>query len=116
MLALARVAEQQNDKATLLGWLEKALQHSPADLKPRLYLAEYHLREGELAAASTYIREALEISPDEPALLALSGRIYLASGNHGKAQQALETLVKLQPDIAIGSYLAGRELPAAGAL
>lgn len=97
MLALARVAEQQNDKAALLGWLERALQHAPTDPRPRIYLAEYNLHEGKLSAAETYIREALEISPGEPALLILSGRVYMARKNYHKALQPLQSLVKSQP-------------------
>jgi putative PEP-CTERM system TPR-repeat lipoprotein len=106
-LALARLAEKRGDQEAMRDWLTRAQQHMPTDLRPRIYLAEYYLRKGELAIARTHVKDALELSPEKPELLALSGRIYLVEQNYRQALQPLQALVKAEPGSVTAHILLG---------
>ena len=106
-LALARIGERRGDQEAMRDWLMRAQQLVPTDLRPRIYLAEYYLRRGELAIARTHVRDALELSPDKPELLALSGRIYLAEQNYRQALQPLQALVEAEPTLVTARVLLG---------
>lgn len=106
-LALARVGEKRGDHDALLGWLQRAQEHDPNDIRPRMYLAEYHLRKGEPAIARTHVKGALELFPDKPELLTLSGRIYLAEKDYRKALQPLQALVRTEPGSVTAHILLG---------
>jgi putative PEP-CTERM system TPR-repeat lipoprotein len=107
MLALARIAEQQGDRAAMLDWLERAYKHAPNDIKPRMFLAEYHLRNGEPDEARKLVDEALQMASRDPALLAMKGRVLMAQKKYRKALQSLNELITLQPDSVIGRVLLG---------
>jgi putative PEP-CTERM system TPR-repeat lipoprotein len=107
MLALARIAEQQGDQAAMLDWMERAYQHAPNDITPRMFLAEYHLRHGAPDKARTLIDEAQQIASREPALLAMKGRALMAQQKYRKAIQSLNELIAMQPDSVIGRTLLG---------
>ena len=107
MLALARVAELQGDRDASFNWLERAMKHAPGDIKPRIFLAEYHLRNGNPELARPLVAKAREISPHEPVLLALSGRIFIAEKKFRQALQALLQLVDRESGSAIARILLG---------
>jgi putative PEP-CTERM system TPR-repeat lipoprotein len=107
MLALARVAEQQGDRVAMLDWLERAHQHAPNDIKPRMFLAEYYLRNAAPDKARTLIDEALQIASREPALLAMKGRVLMAQHKYRKALQSLNELIAMEPDSVTGRILLG---------
>jgi putative PEP-CTERM system TPR-repeat lipoprotein len=107
MLALARIAEQQGDQAAMLDWLERAYRHAPNDIKPRMFLAEYHLRHAAPDIARTLIDEALQIASREPALLAMKARVLIAQQKYRKAIQLLKELIATEPDSVAGRTLLG---------
>ncbi len=107
MLALARIAELQGDREAVSTWLERALKHAPGDVKPLMFLADYHLRDGHPGLARPLVREAREIFPHEPVLLALSARIFIAENKFRQALQPLQQLVAREPESAIARILLG---------
>lgn len=107
MLALSRVAEQKNDREKMLSWLERALEYAPSDPKPRLFLAEYHLRNGTPGLAEPLIAVALETAPREPELLLMMGRILLARQQYQQALKTLDDLLAIEPDSVRGHTLRG---------
>lgn len=106
-LALARIGEKQGDQEAMRGWLGRAQQHAPTDLRPPRYLAEDYLRMGEMALARSQVDAALELSPEAPELLGLSGRIFMAEQDYRQALQPLEALVKVEPTSVSAHILLG---------
>ena len=111
MLALARLAEKQGDKEAMLDWLEKARKQAPQDIKPRMILAEYYLRNRQPEKADTLVKEALKVAPHQDALLTLQARVLMARGQYNEALSPLIKLVtrypeSVQPQVLLGeAYL-----------
>lgn len=104
MLALSELAAQQQRTDDMLSWLEKARTTAPSDLRPRIILGNYYLRNTQPAKASIYSQEALEIAPDHNESLNLHGRVLIAQQRFNEALLPLENLLQKQPD-SIGTQL-----------
>ena len=105
LLALARLAETRGNTEEMLDWLEKARQQAPRDIKPRMLLAEYYLREKQPDKADLLVKEAAGIAPREPTLLALQGRVLMAERQFNKALSTFNELVTRAPDSVLARAL-----------
>lgn len=116
LLALARMAEQADDRQQMVAWLQQARETAPGEINPRIFLAEYYLREQQLDMAQTLVTEAAGISPQSPVVLAMQGRILMAQNNHQAALTPLMKLVELQPNAVTALLLRGECLLQLGRL
>src|SRR4051812_33943142 len=65
---LGQIASLRGDKTAALGWVERAIASSPAEVAPRVQFIQLHISHDDLAAAREAVRAALEILPDYPVL------------------------------------------------
>jgi tetratricopeptide (TPR) repeat protein len=80
--------------ADLHGMIDKGIQH--ADV---YNLLGFSLRKsGDLKAAYTFYRKALEFDPDHKGALEYLGELYVETGQIGKARENASHLEKLCPD------------------
>jgi putative PEP-CTERM system TPR-repeat lipoprotein len=107
LLALARLAESQGKKQEMIDWLEQARERAPRDIKPRVMLAEYYLRERQTERADLLVKEAIKIGPRQPTLLALQCRVLMAGQRYNEALPFLNELVKREPDSVFARALLG---------
>lgn len=107
MLALARVAEQKKDQQAVASWLERAVEYAPNDIKPRLFLAEFHLRNGHPDLAQPLIGKVLDIAPRETDVLIMMSRILIAQQQYRPAEKTLNDLLAIEPDSVAGHTLLG---------
>ena len=117
---MATVADRKGNRADAIGWLEKAYKLSgPRELRWGLALSDYHLRQGNAAAA---LVAAKDISAKEPedlsALLALA-RAQLANNDIPALKSTLNVATrigdfnpKVQVEIAL-MQVAAKNLPGA---
>lgn len=105
LLALARLANKQNDKQGMYGWLEKARTQFPKQLPPRLVLAEALMRDRRLKDAEPVVKEAMEIAPNNARVLGQWGRLLVADQRYNEAQKTLTELVELAPDSTFSRVL-----------
>jgi len=108
LLALARIAEQQGNTQEMLEWLERAREKAPEDIKPRMFLAEFYLREKQPEKAGLLVEEAIKIKPGMPELLALQGKVLLAEQRYEEALSLLSGLVIRVPDSPLARTLLGQ--------
>lgn len=106
MMALAQLADLENDQPQALQWLEKARKTNAKALAPRMVLARIYLRAGELASAREVVQEALLIEPTNPRVLLASGQAELAAQDYTAAVRRFEQLVKSVP-VAAAHYWLG---------
>ncbi len=97
MLALARLAGKQGDQEAMLDWLQKARKQAPQDIKPRMILAEYYLRNRQAEKADTVVKEALKVAPHQDALLTLQAKVLMARGQYNEALSTLIDLITRYP-------------------
>ena len=105
LLALARLAETRGKTEEMLGWLEKARQQAPGDIRPRVFLARYYLREKQLEKTDLLLEEAIRIAPRQPMLLDLQGRALMARRQYQRALSPLNELITRSPDSMLGRAL-----------
>ncbi|MEE9302497.1 MAG: XrtA/PEP-CTERM system TPR-repeat protein PrsT [Thiotrichaceae bacterium] len=98
LLALARLAELQNKRKEMLNWLEQARERAPQNIKSRVMLAEYYLREKQIKKADLLVKEAIESGSREPVLLTLQSRILMANEHYDLALPFLNEVVTKTPD------------------
>jgi putative PEP-CTERM system TPR-repeat lipoprotein len=89
----------------MLGWLEKARQQAPGDIRPRVFLARYYLREKQLEKTDLLLEEAIRIAPRQPMLLDLQGRALMARRQYERALSPLNELITRSPDSMLGRAL-----------
>ena len=97
MMALAQLADADNDREQALKWLEQARKVDDKALAPRLLLARYYYRIGDLSKAGETIKEAVSINSTNSAILDLQGEIQIASKDYSAAVQTYEELIKHEP-------------------
>ena len=97
MLALSELAAKQDRTDDMLSWLEKARDTSPTDLKSRIILANYYLRNRQLNKANIYLKESQKYSPNHAEVLTLEGKLLLAKKQY---KEALAPLIKLVNELA----------------
>ena len=98
MVALAQLADAENDREQALGWLEKARGADPKVLSPRLLLARYYSRTGKLDRAHEIAREAIAINNLNPEALKVLGQVELASHDYKVAVKTFEKVIKQEPN------------------
>jgi len=98
MLALAQLADAENDREQAVEWLEKARVADSEAMAPRLVLSRYYSRMGELDRAREIVREVVAIDSRNPLALMALGRVEMASQDYRAAVSAFEKAVKEAPD------------------
>lgn len=107
MLALARLAGKRGDDTAMRDWLEKARAQDEKDLRSRLVLAEYYLRENQLNKLQLVVKEVADIAPSDPRVLALRGRLAMVQQRFNEALKPLRKLVTKEPDSIVARVLLG---------
>lgn len=105
LLALAHLAELQGKTEKMFDWLEQARKQSPKDIKPRVLLAEYYLREKQVKKADLLVKEAMNIGSRQPMLIALQGRVLMANKRYNEALPLLNGLVTREPESVLSRGL-----------
>jgi len=93
LVGLARLAGEANEGARAVELLERARQHHPSALEPRLMLAAYYLDNGPLAKAVEVTQEAIKLAPENTVALGLQGQTELLSGHPADAARTFGALV-----------------------
>jgi putative PEP-CTERM system TPR-repeat lipoprotein len=97
LIGLAQVEVASKNEKSAADWFEKARDAEPGALLPRLYLGNYYLKSGDLAAASAEATEVTRLFPDNPDALDLLGHVQLASGLDSQAERTFRKLVAAAP-------------------
>ncbi len=98
MMALAQLADAENDQVQALVWLEKIRAADTKELIARLVLIRYYSRTGELDRARVIARETEAIEGQNPRVLMAIGRVELISQDYRAAVGTFEKAVKEAPD------------------
>ena len=91
----------------MVAWLEKAKESAPMELRPRIILAEYYLRENKLDKVEGLIKEATVISANDPAVLFVKGKMLMQQKRYNEAVPPLTELVTRNPDSVLARSLLG---------
>jgi len=105
LLALARLAREQDHTDEMLDWLDKARVHDPRNINSRIILADYYLNARQPDRARPLIDEAARIATRQQEILALQGRLMLAEKDYKGALLPFGRLVTRYPDSAYGRVL-----------
>ncbi len=97
MLALAQLADAENDREQAVEWLEKARVADAKAMAPRLVLTRYYLHMGELERAREIAREVVAIDSRNPLALMALGRVEIDSQDYNAAVSVFEKVVKEAP-------------------
>jgi len=82
LLAIAQLTERSRQLADAQRWLTKADEHAgPDNPGPALALVDFHLRNGQAAAAKEAIKRAQAKAPDSVQTLMAMGRVSLANSD-----------------------------------
>ena len=107
LLALARLAGKQGDNQTMVKWLEMARQKLSTDIRSRLVLAEHYLRAKELAKVEALVKEVVGISPNDPRVLVIQGKVLMVQERFNEALGPLNKLVTRESKAILGRILLG---------
>ena len=107
LLALARLSEQKKDNESMVAWLQKANDAAPTELRPRIVLAEYYLREKQLDKVEGLVTESSVISANDPRVLFIKGRMLMYQQQYNKAVSPLTELVTRAPESVLARTLLG---------
>jgi len=105
LMALARLAKNEGNQLEQVKWLEKARSADKAELVARVTLAEYYLQKRDIPEVELLLGEMEAEHSDQPAVLAVKGRLLMAKGQYNRAVPVFESLIELLPEQAIGYYL-----------
>jgi tetratricopeptide (TPR) repeat protein len=83
----------------------RELENNPNDFDANLYLGRLRKDYGRHDEARAYLTRALRLRDDDPGVLYALGSLYLATGDHQEACDALEGLVSQAPDFMPGHVL-----------
>ena len=96
-LALVELRQANGaDKTELATLLRKVVEAAPSSPRPRLLLAEHHLRHSEPKDALVVAQQAVSALPDNVQLLDVLGRAQSANGEHNQAQASFNRMAALQ--------------------
>ncbi len=98
MMALSRLAFQQQKAEDGIGWLDKAIKAQPRSVQPRLRLVDYHLSANDPSAALTVARAMVQEMADNPLAVDALGRAQFAAGQTASAVTAFRRVVSLAPN------------------
>ncbi|MDX2503589.1 MAG: PEP-CTERM system TPR-repeat protein PrsT, partial [Gammaproteobacteria bacterium] len=107
ILALARLSEQKKDYKAMVAWLEKANENAPMELRPKIVLAEYYLRENKFDKVEGLIKQATVISANDPAVLFIKGKMLMTQKRYNEAVPPLAELVTRNPESVFARSLLG---------
>ena len=105
LMALARLAESQNQTSQMLEWLERARSAASHNVEPHKILAEYYLREKQLDKVAPLVSEAIKMAPRDNTLLLLQAKLQIAQGQNNKSLTTLNELVTRAPDSLLARTL-----------
>lgn len=108
MLALSELAAHDKNVNKMLSWLEKARNSSDEEIKARLILADYYLKNNDAEQADIYIQEALKIAPEKPETLILHSKILASLKRYNEAVPPLKKLLQNYPDSIDAHFLIGK--------
>jgi tetratricopeptide (TPR) repeat protein len=94
--------------------LEQAVARCPVDVDARKHYADVLWRRGLKMEAVGQIKQALELSPSDPALCVTGGGMYLDLGLFDDADRLAREAVRLAPRSADAWHLSGRVALARG--
>jgi tetratricopeptide (TPR) repeat protein len=83
----------------------RELENNPNDFDANLYLGRLRKDDGRHDEARAYLTRALRLRDDDAGVLYALGSLYLATGDHQEACDALEGLVSQAPDFMPGHVL-----------
>jgi tetratricopeptide (TPR) repeat protein len=95
---------------------QEALSRSQQPFAAAMALASLHVSIRDLSKATTYVQQALQVQPRQPAARALRVRILLAEGNRSQAASELASLEQQFPDAAPVLILRGAQQATQGQL
>lgn len=98
MMALSRLAFQEQRAEDGVGWLDKAIEAQPRAVQPRLRLVDYHLSANDSSAALTVARAMVQEMADNPLAVDALGRAQFAAGQTASAVTAFRRVVSLAPN------------------
>src|SRR5690606_12434326 len=91
---LADLERRQNKPDRALALLQRAAGKYPESREPAILLAHTYLNRGDAVNAIAAVRKIAPIYPDDPALLEVTGRAELLSGQPANAVVTFERLVE----------------------
>ncbi|WP_284615923.1 XrtA/PEP-CTERM system TPR-repeat protein PrsT [Aquabacterium humicola] len=98
LLALAKLsATAGGNKDEIVKLLQQAQQASPADMKARAALIDFHLVSGEPKQALAAAREADALAPNNPEILDLLGRAQALAGEPAQAVASFNKWATIEP-------------------
>lgn len=104
LIRLAALEQQEGDIPKAKALIEQAMEKNPQALEPRILLGEYYLRNKQPQKALDTLSDIQNTYPNNPALVALTGRSQLALGESNVALKSFQKLAKLQPESASAHY------------
>lgn len=97
-LTYARILSYRRETwADAVAVYERVLRENPRQSAALIELAELRVRQGDLAAAETRLREALAAAPADAAANAALGRLFLWTGRPAEALTRLEATRRQRP-------------------
>ena len=96
---LARAYIEAGDSAQAISELKSILAAGGEWQQTGMLLILAHLRAGDFNLAIKQVLEMLHGHEQEPALQALAGNVFAASGDHDEARRYLRRALKLKPDL-----------------
>ena len=114
-LLLGMVNAKQGNLDQALMHLQEVVANSPGNVTAQRLLAAIRTKLGAPDEALAGVKRSLEETPDDPVMLAMAGRLSLASGNKAQAMNYLAAASKAGPqsdpktqlDVANGYLVAG---------
>lgn len=97
ILILAQLASGDKDDQQAIKWLERARKADANALVPRLVLAKYYVRTGDIHLALEVVREAKGFSLGNAHALDVIARVELSAKKYAVAAQTFEKIIKLKP-------------------
>ncbi len=114
-LALAELASRTGAaKEETAKLISNAVAANPTELKSRLLLIDFHLRQQDVKAAMAAAQDAVAALPDSPELIDALGRTQQAAGDSNQAIASYTKLLAMQPLSALphmrlaDAHLAGK--------
>lgn len=108
MMSLAQIEQEDSHASVAVEWLEKARAADSSAVEPRLLLAQFYLRGGDLEKADGFAREAFALRPSHATVLSMLADVQLARRQYTQAATTLESLIKAQPNDAGGHFRLGQ--------
>ena len=90
-------AESGENLERALELAQTARSHLPTDAEPLDTLGWVYLKKGMMSQAQTFIRQAIDLSPNNPLYHYHLGVLYAEKGDDASARTSLQRALELQP-------------------